>query len=111
MNAMFERATSGIIQRWGQLSSVWKKLVKTDFAYKTTVSGELNRDYVREEDFRPYMEHLGRMDMRVFARLARDMRSHSAADVLTSIDVPRSSSVAPAINSRRRRSPRPCTSA
>lgn len=88
MNALFERATSGIIQRWGQLSSVWKQLVKTDFAYKTTVTGELNPDYVREEDFRPYMEHLGRMDMRVFARLARDMRAHSAADVLTSIDVP-----------------------
>lgn len=88
MNAAFERATSGIIQRWGQVSSVWKKLVATNFAYNTTVSGELNPAYVREEDFRPYLEHLGRMDMRVFARLARDMRDHSAADVLTSIDVP-----------------------
>ncbi len=88
MNTFFDRASLGVISRWGQLSSVWKKLVATNFAYASTVTGELNPAYVREEDFRPYMEHLGRMDMRVFFQLARDMRDHSAADVLSTIDVP-----------------------
>lgn len=88
MNLLFEQGSAGLINRWQTLSGFWKRLVKTDFAYQATVKGELNPAYVKEQDFRPYMDHLGRMDMRVFARLARDMRDHSARDVLSSIDVP-----------------------
>jgi len=88
MNMLFERATVNIISRWDSVQGLWKRLVASEFAYTSTVVGELNPAYVREEDFRPYMEHLGRMDMRVFARLARDMREHSAKDVLPTIDVP-----------------------
>ncbi|MDP2344655.1 MAG: alpha/beta hydrolase [Deltaproteobacteria bacterium] len=88
MNLVFEQGTQGIIGRWQQLSGLWKRLVLSDFAYNTTVQGELNPAYISERDFRPYMEHLGRMDMRVFAQLARDMRAHSARDVLPTIDAP-----------------------
>jgi pimeloyl-ACP methyl ester carboxylesterase len=88
MNSVFERATTELIARWQQVEHHWKRLVKSDFAYAQTVRGELNPGYILEEDFRPYMEHLGRMDMRVFARLARDMREHSARDVLPTISVP-----------------------
>ncbi len=88
MNALFDRATSGMISGWQRLERGWKKLVSTEFAYRATINGELNPAYIRDEDFRPYLEHLGRMDMRVFARLARDMREHSAVDVLPTITVP-----------------------
>ena len=88
MNLIFEQGTQGIIGRWQQLSGLWKRLVSSNFAYNTTVQGELNPAYIHERDFRPYMEHLGRMDMRVFARLARDMRAHSARDVLPTITAP-----------------------
>lgn len=88
MNALFDRATTGLIARWQGLQRGWKRLVATEFAYRATVRGELNPAYIREEDFRPYLEHLGRMDMRVFVRLARDMREHSAVDVLPTISVP-----------------------
>ena len=88
MNAVFDRASHGLIANWRRIESVWKKLVVTEFAYQATINGELNPAYVRAEDFRPYLEHLSRMDMRVFARLARDMREHSALDVLPTIAVP-----------------------
>lgn len=88
MNLLFESGSANLIARWQQMSGFWKKLVKTDFAYNATVTGELNPAYIREKDFRPYMDHLGRMDMRVFARLARDMREHSARDVLPQISAP-----------------------
>ncbi len=88
MNLLFDRGTANVISRWQQLSGFWKKLVKTDFAYNATVQGELNPAYIAEKDFRPYMDHLGRMDMRVFARLARDMHQHSARDVLPLISAP-----------------------
>ena len=88
MNLIFEPGAQGIIGRWAQMSGLWKRLVRSDFAYNTTVNGELNPAYINERDFRPYMEHLGRMDMRVFAQLARDMHAHSAKDVLPTIHAP-----------------------
>jgi len=88
MNALFDRATMSVIGRWQQMKGSWQRLVNSDFAYNATVKGELNAAYIVEDDFRPYLEHLGRMDMRVFARLVRDMREHSALDVLPTIDAP-----------------------
>ncbi len=88
INLIFDMATNGVINRWQQLKGGWKKLVVTDFAYNATAKGELNPALVREEDFRPYLDHLSRMDMRVFARLAQDMRAHSALEVLSTINAP-----------------------
>jgi pimeloyl-ACP methyl ester carboxylesterase len=88
MGALFERVTGSVLRRWEQLHGSWEKLMQTEFAYRATVNGELNPALILERDFRPYLEHLGRMDMRVFAQLARAMRDHSARDVLPEIDVP-----------------------
>jgi pimeloyl-ACP methyl ester carboxylesterase len=88
MNALFESASRRMIDSWHRLEGLWKRVMATDLAYRTAVNGELNPPYVKEDDFRPYIEHLARMDMRVFLRLARDMREHSARDVLPTISVP-----------------------
>lgn len=88
MGLVFQWLMRNIIDRWSTLAPVWRRLVSSDFAYRTTVNGELTPHLIREHDFRPYMAHLAAMDMRVFARLARDLAEHSAADVLPTIDVP-----------------------
>ena len=88
MNLFFEQGSQGMINRWGKYGHLWKRLAVTDFAYHATVAGELNPSYIIPSDFRPYMEHLGRMDMRVFLQLARDMHAHSAREVLPTINVP-----------------------
>ena len=88
MNALFDTATGAVLDHWDRLADYWRRLLRTEAAYTGTVAGELNPAYIREEDFRPYLKHLERMDMRVFARLARDMREHSARDVLPTITVP-----------------------
>ncbi len=88
MNLIFDQGSQGIINRWHQIGGAWKRLMRTDFAYHQAVQGELNPAYIQERDFRPYIEHLGRMDMRVFAQLARDMHRHSAREVLPTISAP-----------------------
>jgi pimeloyl-ACP methyl ester carboxylesterase len=88
MRKIFDGLTRGMIEKWDRIGPFWKKLVASNFAYAMTVNGELNPDLIREEDFRPYMTTLAHMDMRVFARLARDLSEHSARDVLPAIDVP-----------------------
>lgn len=88
MRKVFHRLTGTFIERWPSIEPFWKKLVSSDFAYDATVNNELTPALIRGEDFRPYMAHLAAMDMRVFARLARDLSEHSAADVLPTVDVP-----------------------
>ena len=88
MQRIFDGLSRGVIDHWSKLRPVWQRLLRTDFAYRLAVTGELNPDLVRAEDFRPYLMHLAEMDMRVFARLARDLAEHSARDVLPAIDVP-----------------------
>jgi pimeloyl-ACP methyl ester carboxylesterase len=88
MRRVFDGLTRTLIDRWPTLEPHWRKLLASDFAYRTTVNNELTPELIKDEDFRPYMRHLATMDMRVFARLARDLSEHSAADVLPAIDVP-----------------------
>jgi pimeloyl-ACP methyl ester carboxylesterase len=88
MRRVFERVTDLGMRRFPQMRGAWKRLVLSEFALNMTLNGELNPDLLDAEDFRPYMDHLADMDMRVFAALARDLAAHSAADVLPTVDVP-----------------------
>ena len=88
MNALFDRTSRTFIESWHRIEKFYKRVMAMDFAYHAAVNGELNPSYIKEDDFRPYIAHLQRMDMRVFFRLARDMREHSARDVLDTISVP-----------------------
>ena len=88
MRRVFTRMTSAVIEKWTSLEPFWKFLVASEFALGVTVRGELNPMLLHPPDFRPYMMHLAHMDMRVFARLAKDLAEHSARDLLPVIDVP-----------------------
>jgi pimeloyl-ACP methyl ester carboxylesterase len=88
MRKVFSGLTRTVIDKWSTIEPFWKALVSSEFAFRTTVNGELTPHLIVEDDFRPYMAHLANMDMRVFARLARDLSEHSAADVLPTVDVP-----------------------
>ncbi|MBI1947002.1 MAG: alpha/beta hydrolase [Deltaproteobacteria bacterium] len=88
MQRIFDGLSRGVIDNWRVLRPVWQRLLRSETAYRLAVNGELNPELVRPDDFRPYLLHLAEMDMRVFARLARDLSEHSARDVLPDIDVP-----------------------
>lgn len=88
MQRIFDGLSRGVIDNWRVLRPVWQRLLRSETAYRIAVNGELNPDLVRPDDFRPYLLHLAEMDMRVFARLARDLSEHSARDLLPAIDVP-----------------------
>ena len=88
MQRLFDGLSRGVIDNWRSLRPIWQRLLRSNAAYRLAVNGELNGDLIRPDDFRPYLLHLAEMDMRVFARLARDLSEHSARDVLGAIDVP-----------------------
>lgn len=88
MRRVFHAVTHTVLGRWTIIEPVWRRFIATEIAYQATLKNELTPHLIRDDDFRPYMEHLATMDMRVFARLARDLSEHSAADVLPTVDVP-----------------------
>ena len=49
---------------------------------------ELNRHLVKRDDFAPYLEHLGKMDPRIFFRLLASGAAHTAWDHLPTVKVP-----------------------
>lgn len=88
MRRIFPQLSSVFLDNPEVAQPMWTALIASRVALEVAVRGELNPGLVKRDDFMPYMKHLGTMDMRVFAALARDLAAHSAADVLPSITVP-----------------------
>lgn len=78
------------------VKAVWDRMMRLSFGLRTAgflakLSKKLmfiNPDLVKEEDFRPYFEHLRKIDILVFFKMARYMQDHSAAEILPRIKVP-----------------------
>ncbi|MFZ9886903.1 MAG: alpha/beta fold hydrolase [Myxococcota bacterium] len=67
---------------------VWRSVVPTRLSYEVAVRTEVNGRRIDRRDFSPYLDHIGTMDMRVFAALARALAVHSAADLLPTLTCP-----------------------
>ncbi len=52
------------------------------------LSGLVHPDLCRKEDMDPYMEHLSRLDIRIFMEMARAAQEHDASPILGDIQVP-----------------------
>jgi len=68
--------------------AVWSRLpprLALKFALK---AGEIDPERVQPEDMLPYLLHMTHVDFAMFLRMLRAAGRHSAADVLTQIEVP-----------------------
>jgi pimeloyl-ACP methyl ester carboxylesterase len=88
MQRVFPHLAQAFLQYPEMCQRLWSKVVPTRMSFDFAVHFELNKARVLARDFMPYLHHLGSMDMRVFARLASDLATHSARDVLTDIRAP-----------------------
>jgi pimeloyl-ACP methyl ester carboxylesterase len=88
MRAIFQRLTGAFLDQPQRAQRVWERIVPTRLAYEFAVRLELNGKRIDRRDFWPYLKHLGHMDMRVFATLARSLAEHSADDLLERLDAP-----------------------
>lgn len=66
----------------------WSKLIKLPIAFHVARITEVHPDLIRREDFEPYLEHLSKMEPRLFFRLLGAAGAHSAGAFLADIDVP-----------------------
>ena len=70
------------------VTAFWKNILPTDLAYQIATSVELNGALIRREDFFPYLEHMARVDVRLFLDMLAAAGRHTARELLEGIDVP-----------------------
>ena len=68
--------------------SLWSTMLPTKLAWEVARRTEINGQLAKYDDFMPYLEHLSRMDIEVFARMLYFASQHSAEGHLASIQVP-----------------------
>ncbi|MGK0362444.1 MAG: pimeloyl-ACP methyl ester carboxylesterase, partial [Bradymonadia bacterium] len=68
--------------------AAWRKLVALPVSYHVARMTELHPDLARRHDFEPYLEHLSRMDPRLFFDMLGGALRHSARPYLPSLDIP-----------------------
>jgi len=72
----------------GTVARVWSSLVPTELAYQIATRFELNGELIRREDFLPYLDHMSKIDVRLFIDMLASAGRHSAKELLEHIEVP-----------------------
>lgn len=75
-------------RRRGLARALWGRIPAKLAFHIARLSKEVDALAIREEDFRPYMEHVASMDPKVFLGMLRYAGEHTAEDMLGRIDVP-----------------------
>ncbi len=89
---MLKQVLPGIIQaverRRGLARALWGRIPAGLAFHIARLSKEVDALAIREEDFRPYMEHVASMEPQVFLAMLRCAGEHTAEDILSRIEVP-----------------------
>jgi pimeloyl-ACP methyl ester carboxylesterase len=64
------------------------KLIPTELAYQIATRFEINGELIRRDDFFPYLEHMARVDVRLFLEMLAAAGRHTARELLQHIAVP-----------------------
>lgn len=64
------------------------KLVPTELAYQIATRFEINGELIRRDDFFPYLEHMARVDVRLFLEMLAAAGRHTARELLEHVKVP-----------------------
>jgi pimeloyl-ACP methyl ester carboxylesterase len=64
------------------------RFIPTELAYQIATRFEINGELIRRDDFFPYLQHMARIDVRLFLEMLAAAGRHSARELLDRIDVP-----------------------
>lgn len=68
--------------------AMWRGILSSKLTLLISQLVELNPLLVRAEDFKPYLEHAGQMDVRVYLTMLHHLGAHSAEHILPTIHIP-----------------------
>ncbi len=70
------------------LRAIWTRVPSETVLKMALKLGEVDPEHVRPEDFLPYLQHMTRVDPKLFLTMLRSAGDHSAGGYLGQIDVP-----------------------
>jgi pimeloyl-ACP methyl ester carboxylesterase len=70
------------------VANLWSRIIPTELAYTIATKFELNGELIRREDFFPYLQHMAKVDVRLFLNMLAAAGRHSARELLEHIEVP-----------------------
>jgi pimeloyl-ACP methyl ester carboxylesterase len=68
--------------------ALWQFAAGSPLAYPIATTFEVNGDFLSREDFQPYFDHLGKMDVGVFFRMLAELNAHDLEDKIAAITQP-----------------------
>jgi pimeloyl-ACP methyl ester carboxylesterase len=71
-----------------RLHKVWRRLVTLPLAVHVARATEMSADLTRKRDIERYLQHLGRMQPKLFLSMLQKMSEHSCRAALAEIDTP-----------------------
>ncbi|MGF1468099.1 MAG: alpha/beta fold hydrolase [Sandaracinaceae bacterium] len=88
LQRVLPRLLEAVERRRGVARALWGRIpARLTFLLARLVK-EVDASSIREEDFRPYLEHVALMDPTIFLAMARAAGEHTAEDVLHHVAVP-----------------------
>jgi pimeloyl-ACP methyl ester carboxylesterase len=72
----------------GLAQSIVARVIPTELAYQVATRFEINGELIRRDDFFPYLEHMARVDVRLFLEMLAAAGRHTARELLPVIAVP-----------------------
>jgi pimeloyl-ACP methyl ester carboxylesterase len=72
----------------GIAQSLATRLLPTELAYQIAMRFEINGELIRRDDFFPYLEHMSRVDVRLFLEMLAAAGRHTARELLPHVAVP-----------------------
>jgi len=78
----FSMKHTSLVQRF------WEVLVPSELAMNIALQFEVNKHHIKRDEFKPYFDHIGHIDVELFLRMLEKAQGHTAKPYLPEIDVP-----------------------
>jgi pimeloyl-ACP methyl ester carboxylesterase len=66
----------------------WQRLIPLPFSVVFAKLTEIHADFIRDHEFQPYLDHLAKVEPRLFFDMMAGAAAHSAREYLPHVDVP-----------------------
>lgn len=67
---------------------LWTAITNSELAYQIATKFEVNGKLIKREDFKPYFDHISKVDVNLFVEMLSKAQQHNSRDYLGDIEAP-----------------------
>ncbi|MDA0712918.1 MAG: alpha/beta hydrolase [bacterium] len=88
MKLLFPKFSKSFISHSKLWQPIWKQMVTNKLSLQAALFNEVNSKRIKIDDFKPYFDHLGKMEVKIFALMANSFIEHDIEKILPEIKLP-----------------------